>query len=184
MRNLPNLLTIGRLLSLPLLVAMMLLDSVWAAWAALAIYTLGCLTDWLDGYIARKFRMESAFGKFLDPVADKVFVATVLIALQANGHLPWWGCIPVILILCREFLVSGLREFFGPRNITFPVSNLAKWKTTIQMFSLGFLIMGEHGEAVYPLNIETGYVLLLAATILTLMTGWSYLKEGAKHFDV
>lgn len=184
MRNLPNLLTVGRLLSLPLLVAMMLVNTVWAAWAALAIYTLGCLTDWLDGYIARKFGQETAFGKFLDPVADKIFIATVLITLLANGNLPWWGSIPVIVILCREFLISGLREFFGPKNVTFPVSNLAKWKTTAQMFSLGFLIMGEHGEAVFPPNLEMGYGLLLIATTLTVMTGWAYLKEGMKHLDV
>ncbi|HRK97491.1 MAG: CDP-diacylglycerol--glycerol-3-phosphate 3-phosphatidyltransferase [Alphaproteobacteria bacterium] len=183
MRNLPNYITVGRLLSLPVLVAMMLINTPWAAWTALGIYTAGCLTDWLDGYIARRFKFESAFGKFLDPVADKIFIATVLITLLANGNLPWWGSIPVILILCREFLVSGLREFFGPQNIQFPVSNLAKWKTTAQMFSLGFLIMGEHGETVFPPNWEIGYSLLLIATILTMMTGWIYLKEGIKHLD-
>ncbi|HNQ92124.1 MAG TPA: CDP-diacylglycerol--glycerol-3-phosphate 3-phosphatidyltransferase [Alphaproteobacteria bacterium] len=183
MRNLPNILTVGRLLSLPFLVALMMIDATWAAWTSLGLYTLGCITDWFDGYLARKFKLESPFGKFLDPVADKIFVATVLLTLLANGHVSGWGIAPIILILSREFLISGLREYFGPKNIQFPVSKLAKWKTTIQMFSLGFLIMGEYGVPVLPLNIEIGYTLLVAATVLTIMTGWSYFKEGMKHLN-
>ena len=181
MRNLPNILTVGRLMTLPVLVILMLIPESWAAWSALALYTVGCITDWLDGFIARKMKLESNFGKFLDPISDKIFVAAVLITLVANGHLNDWGLVAVLVILSREFLVSGLREFFGPKNITFPVSNLAKWKTTAQMFSLGFLIMGEYGVPVFPLNIEIGYTLLAAATLLTLVTGWTYLKEGLKH---
>jgi cardiolipin synthase len=181
MKNLPNAMTIGRLLTLPLLVILMMIDASWAAWSALAIYTLGCITDYLDGYIARRYKLESNFGKFLDPVADKIFIATVLICLIANGHLDGWGVVPVLLILCREFLISGLREFFGPQNIQFPVSKLAKWKTGIQMFALGFLIMGQYGVPVLPLNVEIGYTLLIAATVLTVITGWAYVKEGMKH---
>lgn len=181
MKNLPNAMTIGRLFTLPLLVILMMINESWAAWSALGVYTLGCITDWLDGYIARKYKLESSFGKFLDPIADKIFIATVLICLIANGHLSGWGVVPVLLILSREFLISGLREFFGPKNIQFPVSNLAKWKTGIQMFALGFLIMGEFGVAVLPLNIEIGYTLLVAATILTVLSGWTYMKEGMKH---
>lgn len=184
MRNLPNYLTIGRLMALPILIMLMFMAGDAAAWAALGLYTVCCITDWLDGYIARAYQVESPFGKFLDPVSDKIFVAAVLVTLLANGHLPWWGSIPVIIILSREFLISGLREFFGPKNIRFPVSKLAKWKTTVQMFSLGFLIVGESGEAVYAYNWETGYVLLVVAAILTMLTGWSYLKEGARHFHV
>lgn len=181
MRNLPNILTVGRLMSLPLLILFMMIDAPWAAWTALGIYTLGCITDWFDGYLARKYNLESAFGKFLDPVADKIFIAAVLLTLLANDNLPSWGIIPVTLILSREFLISGLREFFGPKNIQFPVSKLAKWKTTIQMFSLGFLIMGEYGVPVLPPNIEIGYTLLIIATLLTIITGWGYMKEGIKH---
>lgn len=173
--------TIGRLLTLPVLVILMMINSSWAAWAALGIYTLGCVTDWLDGLIARRYNMESNFGKFLDPIADKIFIATVLICLVANGNLSGWGVIPVLLILSREFLISGLREFFGPKNIQFPVSSLAKWKTGIQMFALGFLIVGEYGVEVLPLNVEIGYTLLIAATILTVLSGWIYVKEGMKH---
>lgn len=181
MKNLPNIMTIGRLLTLPLLVVLMMIDASWAAWSALGIYTLGCVTDFLDGYIARHYNLESNFGKFLDPIADKIFIATVLICLIANGNLSGWGVVPVLIILSREFLVSGLREFFGPKNIQFPVSKLAKWKTGIQMFALGFLIMGEYGVPVLPLNIEIGYTLLVIATILTAITGWTYMKEGLKH---
>ncbi|MBL8640785.1 MAG: CDP-diacylglycerol--glycerol-3-phosphate 3-phosphatidyltransferase [Alphaproteobacteria bacterium] len=181
MKNLPNAMTIGRLLTLPLLVILMMIDAAWAAWSALALYTLGCITDYLDGYLARRFHLESNFGKFLDPIADKIFIATVLICLIANHHLSGWGVIPVLLILCREFLISGLREFFGPQNIQFPVSRLAKWKTGIQMFALGFLIMGEYGTTVIAWNVEIGYILLICATILTVMTGWTYMKEGMKH---
>lgn len=168
-------------MTLPLLVILMMIDASWAAWSALAIYTIGCITDYLDGYIARRYKLESNFGKFLDPVADKIFIATVLIGLVANGNLGGLWVTPVLLILCREFLISGLREFFGPQNIQFPVSKLAKWKTGIQMFALGFLIMGEYGVPVLPLNIEIGYTLLIAATILTVITGWTYVKEGMKH---
>lgn len=168
-------------MTLPLLVILMMIDASWAAWSALGIYTLGCITDYLDGYIARRYKLESNFGKFLDPVADKIFIATVLISLVANGNLGGLWVTPVLLILCREFLISGLREFFGPQNIQFPVSKLAKWKTGIQMFALGFLIMGQYGVPVLPLNIEIGYTLLIAATILTVITGWTYVKEGMKH---
>jgi cardiolipin synthase len=181
MKNLPNAMTIGRLLTLPLLVVLMMINESWAAWSALALYTLGCITDWLDGYLARKYKLESSFGKFLDPIADKIFIATVLICLIANDHLSGWWVAPVLLILSREFLISGLREFFGPKNIQFPVSKLAKLKTGIQMFALGFLIMGEYGVPVLPWNIEIGYALLIAATILTVMSGWTYMKEGLKH---
>lgn len=181
MKNIPNMMTIGRLITLPFLVLLMMINTPWAAWSALTIYTLGCITDYLDGYIARRFYMESAFGKFMDPIADKIFVLTVLIGLVANGNLDGWWVLLVLLILSREFLISGMREFFGPQNIKFPVSSLAKWKTGIQMFALGFLIMGEHGEVVLPGNYIIGYILLTAATILTLMTGWTYVKEGLKH---
>ena len=181
MKNLPNTLTIGRLITLPALALLMMIDAAWAAWSALGIYTAGCITDWLDGYLARRYKLESNFGTFLDPIADKIFISTVLICLIANGNLSGWGVAPVLLILCREFLVSGLREFFGPKNIQFPVSRLAKWKTGSQMLSLGFLIVGKYGVAVLPLNIEIGYTLLIVATILTVITGWAYMREGLKH---
>ncbi len=181
MRHLPNILTIGRLILLPFLVIMMMVGTEWAAWTALTLYTVSCITDWLDGFIARRLQLESSFGTFLDPIADKIFVLTVMLTLVANHMLEGLWLTPIILILAREFLISGLREFLGPKNIQIPVSNLGKWKTTIQMVALGFLVVGDFGDAVLPYTVEIGKVGLLAATVLTIVTGWSYLKVGLKH---
>lgn len=181
MRHLPNILTIGRLLLLPFLVIMMMVGTSWAAWTALALYTISCITDWLDGFIARRLNLESSFGTFLDPIADKIFVLTVLLTLVANTTLQGLWLTPVILILAREFLISGLREFLGPKNIQVPVSKLGKWKTTIQMIALGFLVVGDFGNVVLPHTVVIGEIGLLAATLLTIITGWNYLKVGIRH---
>ena len=183
MRNIPNYITVGRLLTLPILVALMMADTFWTSWLALGIYTFGCITDWLDGYIARRYKVVSPFGQFLDPIADKIFILTVLITLIANHHVQGMWIVPIILILSREFLIAGLREFLGPKNIQIPVTQLAKWKTGFQMGSLGFLIVGEHGKIIYPIAIETGLFLLLVATALTIITGWGYFREGLKHVE-
>lgn len=183
MRNLPNYLTISRLVALPFLLILMFIDREWAAWLAVALYTISAVTDWLDGYAARRMNFVSAFGKFLDPIADKIFVMAVIMCLIATGKLDGWWIIAPLLIMSREFLISGLREFLGPLNITVPVSKLAKWKTASQMTALGFLIAGDYGDRLMPfdLTMETGYLLITAATVLTIITGWDYLKTGFKH---
>lgn len=181
MRQLPNILTVGRLLLLPFLVIMMMTGTAWASWTALALYTISCITDWLDGFIARRMNLQSSFGTFLDPIADKIFILTVLLTLIANDTLRGIWITPVLLILAREFLIAGLREFLGPKNIQVPVSNLGKWKTTIQMVALGFLVVGEYGDTVLPYTVEIGQIGLLAAMALTIQTGWDYLKTGIKH---
>lgn len=181
MRHLPNILTIGRLLLLPFLVIMMMTPTAWAAWTALALYTVSCITDWLDGFIARRMNLQSSFGTFLDPIADKIFILTVMLTLVANDTLSGLWLTPVILILAREFLISGLREFLGPKNIQVPVSNLGKWKTAIQMVALGFLVVGPYGNALLPFTVRIGEIGLLVATVLTIQTGWDYLKVGLKH---
>lgn len=181
MRHLPNILTIGRLLLLPFLVIMMMNGTAWASWTALGLYTVSCVTDWLDGFIARRMNLQSSFGTFLDPIADKIFILTVLLTLVANDTLHGIWITPVLLILAREFLIAGLREFLGPKNIQIPVSSLGKWKTTIQMVALGFLVVGEYGDTVLPYTVEIGKVGLLAATVLTIQTGWDYLKTGIRH---
>ena len=183
MRNIPNYLTVGRLLTLPILVALMMADTFWTSWLALGIYTFGCITDWLDGYIARRYKVVSPFGQFLDPIADKIFILTVLITLIANHHVHGIWIVPIILILSREFLIAGLREFLGPKNIQIPVTQLAKWKTGVQMGSLGFLIVGDYGKIIYPIPTQTGLFLLLIATTLTILTGWGYFREGLKHVE-
>jgi CDP-diacylglycerol--glycerol-3-phosphate 3-phosphatidyltransferase len=181
MRDLPNILTIGRIAILPVLVILMLINSAVTAWIAVVIYTLACFTDWLDGYIARKYNAYSDLGKFLDPIADKIFVLTVLIALIANGNVSGIWILPVILILTREFLISGLREFLGPQNIQLPVTYLAKWKTTVQMIALGFLIVGRYGYDVLPYSYEIGLLALLVATLMTIVTGVQYMRIGLPH---
>ncbi len=185
MKNLPNIITVSRLVSLPFLLLLMFVPTAWAAWAALFLYTLGCITDWFDGYLARKMKIESAFGKFLDPIADKIFVITVILCLVATGKLDGVWIIPPLLIITREFLISGLREFLGPKNISVPVSKLAKYKTGFQMTALGFLIMGQYGDATLAwTHISTltwGHMIITVAAILTIQTGWDYLKVGFHH---
>lgn len=174
MKQLPNILTISRIALLPVLVWLIYQPQAWALNAALGLYILSAITDFLDGFLARKMKIVSPFGTFLDPIADKVFVAVILIALVDIGRLDGVWTIPVIIIFTREFLVSGMREFLGPKNVKLPVTKLAKWKTTFQMIAIGLLIYG------YPL-VNIGSYSLAIAAVLTIITGWGYLKAGLKH---
>ncbi len=178
--NLANILTIARLLLLPVIIWLFYLESTWgwiAAWLCALIYAIASATDFFDGYIARKLNQISDFGTFLDPISDKIFVSSLMILLVAFGRIEGLWIILVILIFAREFMVSGLREFLGPKGIKVPVSKLAKWKTATQMLSLGFLILGGYA----PYSLELGLVLLSIATILTLITGFIYMIIGFKH---
>lgn len=173
--TLPNLLTIARILCLPVLAALLYVPAL--AWVALALYVLCAITDFLDGYLARKMNVVSSFGTFLDPIADKIFVAVLLLVLVDVGHLSGLWIIPVLLIFLREFLVAGLREFLGPKNIQLPVTLLAKWKTTVQMVALALLV----AAPLHPLLLSGGRWMLIIAAGMTVITGWSYCKEGFKH---
>ena len=176
--NLANILTLARIVLIPALIVMMLAGTAAWSWAALALYTVIALTDWLDGWVARTYDQMSEFGRFLDPIADKILVAAMLVALAATGAINgWWLGLPII-ILMREFLVSGLREFLGPKGIVVHVSRLAKWKTATQMLALGFLIMAPH----YIDAAICGLLLLLLATALTVKTGWDYLRGAMVAF--
>lgn len=177
MSNLANILTIGRLFLLPPMIVLFFIPANWAAWACLGIYVAGAVTDWLDGWIARRYGQTSEFGRFLDPVADKIFVVTVLLMLIAVDRVTGLWVVAVIVILTREFLVAGVREFLGPKNIALPVTGLAKWKTALQMTSTGLLIMEPLGFWMKT----AGEVSLAAAAVLTVVTGWAYLKEGLAH---
>lgn len=178
MVNFANLLTISRIAAAPLLVLLMLADFPMAMWTALALYIVIALTDWLDGYIAREYNQGSDFGRVMDPIADKILVAAMFVALAANDVITgWWLALP-ILILIREFMVSGLREFLGAKNITVPVSKLAKWKTTTQMTALGFLVAGRDIADAQ----SCGLLLLALATVLTIVTGWDYARGARGHF--
>ncbi len=179
--TLPNILTFARIIMIPIIAGLFFCPNSWGGWAALGVYTLACITDFFDGYLARIWKQESAFGKFMDPMADKLLIAVLLMMLIGFDRLTGLWIIPAILILFREILISGLREFLGPSNIKLPVSLLAKWKTTIQMFALGFLIVGETGKSVLPQTLEVGRVGVTIAAILTLITGYQYLKAGLDH---
>lgn len=176
--NLANILTLSRLLLLPLIIALFYVQSGWSAWLCLILYAIAAATDYFDGYIARKYNQISAFGTFLDPIIDKIFVSSLLVLLVAFGQITGGWIVLVIIIFAREFLISGLREYLAPKNIQVPVSKLAKWKTAVQMLATGFLIISGYA----PYVQELGHLLLALATIITVITGFSYVFEARKHF--
>ncbi len=176
--SLPNLLTLGRIAAIPLVVALLFLDGAFARWAALALYAVAGLTDWFDGKLARDRGEVSPLGRFLDPIADKLLVAAIIIMLVATGEIAGLHVIAVLLILSRELLVSGLREFLAELQVPLPVSRLAKWKTGIQMVALALLLIAPAVPAAIGL---LGLALLWLATLLTLITGWDYLSRGLQH---
>ena len=170
MWTLPNIMTMGRLVLLPLIIACLFVE--WA-WIALALYIIAALSDFFDCWLARKLQQTSEFGTFLDPIADKIFIAALLVVFVGTGRLDGLWMIPAIVILAREFLIAGLREYLGPKNIQIPVSPLAKWKTTVQMIAVGILIVGPH----VPYMLAAGQWSLAAAAVLTVITGWGYVKK-------
>jgi cardiolipin synthase len=180
--SLPNILTYGRLLAVPAVVGLLFWpQDWWSRWFALAIFILAGVTDYLDGYFARAYAQQSVLGRMLDPIADKLLVAACLLMLVSDGTIAGWSLWAAIVILCREILVSGLREFLAELKVSVPVSRVAKWKTAAQLLALGFLVAGPAGETVLPGTINIGITLLWVAALLTLYTGWDYLKTGLKH---
>jgi CDP-diacylglycerol--glycerol-3-phosphate 3-phosphatidyltransferase/cardiolipin synthase len=180
---LPNLLTYGRLLAVPVVALLLQSPSEhWMRWTALGVFTVAGVTDFLDGYLARIWKQQSPLGQMLDPVADKLLVATTILAVAADRTLSGWTLWAGIIILCRELMVSGLREYLADLKVAVPVSVAAKWKTTVQMFALGFFIAGPAGDVVLPDNILIGSVLLWIAAILTVYTAFDYLHAGWAHF--
>jgi cardiolipin synthase (CMP-forming) len=180
--SLPNILTYGRLVAIPAVVGLLFWpEDHWSRWIALAVFILAAITDYFDGYFARAYAQQSALGRMLDPIADKLLVAACLLMLVADGTIHSWDLWAAIVILCREILVSGLREFLAELKVSVPVSRVAKWKTTMQLLALGFLIAGPAGETVLPGTVLIGIVLLWAAAILTLYTGWDYFRSGIHH---
>lgn len=178
--NVPNLLTMSRVLVIPVFVALFFVEAKWAPWAALGVFAAAGITDFLDGFIARRADQYSEFGRFLDPLADKLLVAAALLILAGFGRIAGPALIAAAIILLREIVISGLREFLGGLHIVVKVTPLAKWKTTIQMIALGFLIVGEAGPAGFP-TVLVGEVLLWIAAALTVVTGYDYLRAGLKH---
>ncbi|GGB16099.1 CDP-diacylglycerol--glycerol-3-phosphate 3-phosphatidyltransferase [Sphingomonas metalli] len=183
MLTLPNLLTLSRICAVPLLVGLLW----WPQWAAgyaiaFALYCLMGITDYFDGYLARANGAVSRLGVFLDPIADKIMVAAVILMLVGTRDIAGFSIIAALVILLREIAVSGLREFLAPLHVSVPVSKLAKWKTTLQLVSLGALILaGALPHA--PWIATVGLASLWGAAVLTLVTGWDYLRVGLRHMD-
>ena len=182
MINLPNLLTLSRIFVIVPIVGLFWVDGGWPRWATLGLYAAACITDFFDGYLARARGEISRFGRFLDPVADKLLIASVILMLCAFDHITGFSILAAMVILCREILVSGLREFLASLRTSLPVSSLAKWKTTIQMFALGFLIVGFEAPSWIPAAV-IGEIGLWAAAALTLITGYDYLAIGVRHMS-
>lgn len=185
MSSLPNLLTLSRIFAVPLLVLLMWGRSPWEWLIAFIVYAIAGLTDYLDGYLARAQGTVSKLGQFLDPIADKIMVAAVIIMLIHSGTIHGLATIAALVILLREIIVSGLREFLAGLSVSMPVSQLAKWKTAAQMVALGALVLDGATTRFWPAlpALEIGLVCLWVAAALTIITGYDYLRTGLKHMD-
>jgi CDP-diacylglycerol--glycerol-3-phosphate 3-phosphatidyltransferase len=189
MLSLPNLLTLSRILAVPILVFLLWRPTPIDYAITFVLYCIVGITDYFDGYLARAQGQISKLGQFLDPIADKIMVAAVIVMLvasrRANGDPPIvedFNIIPALIILLREIIVSGLREFLADLRVSMPVSHLAKWKTTFQLVALGALILSGALPAYHWVHL-VGVVSLWAAAALTLVTGYDYLRIGLKHMD-
>jgi cardiolipin synthase (CMP-forming) len=183
---LPNLLTYARIAAVPVVVGCMywsgILDGgLWPRWVALAVFIAAGITDILDGYFARMWGQQSALGRMLDPIADKLLVSSCLLMLAAVDTIRGWSLLAAVVILCREILVSGLREYLAELRVSVPVTRLAKWKTTAQLVAIGFLLAGEAGDLILPVTTSIGLTLLWLSALLTLYTGWDYFRAGLRH---
>ena len=185
LRKIPNILTIGRIILVPFFVLAFYLPGFYGDLTAFMLFVIASFTDFLDGMLARMLGEESRLGELLDPIADKIIVATALILLVMDGTIRHYEVIAAIIILTREILVSGLREFLAKGKIKLPVSNLAKLKTFLQMVAIGLLLTGETGNKILNFqdyNAQTiGIILLWLSAFLTLYTGYEYLRKGIDH---
>ncbi|MDB5383931.1 MAG: pgsA [Rhodospirillales bacterium] len=183
--DLPNLLTMSRIAAIPLLMLTAAIGDPWSDMAACVVFGVAGITDYFDGKIARERKTTSDFGRMLDPIADKLLVGAALMLLAGMGRLSGIGLLPAIIILLREILVSGLREYLAGLRAGLPVTRLAKWKTGFQMGALGTLLAGDTGARVIGLGFLPvsliGEVMLWFAAVLTLVTGWEYLNVGLHH---
>ena len=183
--DLPNLLTLSRIAAIPLLILLVALHTPAFDFAACIVFAVAGITDYLDGRLARERRQTSDIGRMLDPIADKLLVGATLLLLVGHGRLSALGLYPAIVIMLREILVSGLREYLAGLRVGLPVTNLAKWKTGVQMGALGTLVAGDDTAAILHISFlpvsTIGEIMLWAAAALTLWTGWDYLTAGLHH---
>ena len=179
--SLPNVLTYARIAAVPAVFLCLMMGSGAAGrWWALLIYVAACITDWLDGYLARVWQQQSTLGRMLDPIADKLLVGITLLTLTHDATISGIHVGAAAIILCREILVSGLREFLAELNVRVHVTQLAKWKTTLQMIALGILVAGPAGDQVVRGVTVIGLAMLWIAALLTLWTGYDYLKSAVR----
>ncbi|WP_295556246.1 CDP-diacylglycerol--glycerol-3-phosphate 3-phosphatidyltransferase [uncultured Hyphomicrobium sp.] len=180
--SLPNVLTYARIAAVPALVACLLMvEGEAGRWAAFWLFVAAAITDWLDGYLARRLEQQSTLGRMLDPIADKLIVGAALIMLVHDRTIDGVSIWAAVIILCREILVSGLREFLAELNVKVHVTALAKWKTAAQMVALACLLAGPAGERIVPGITTAGIGLFWLSAVLTLWTGYDYLKAGIRH---
>jgi len=179
--SLPNLLTYGRIAAVPAVAACFYFEGNTARWVAVFLFVIAAITDFLDGYLARAWQQQSALGRMLDPIADKLLVSVCLLMLAADGTIGGWSLVAANIILCREILVSGLREFLAGLQVSVPVTQLAKWKTTVQLIAVALLVAGPAGDAVIPGTTLAGLTALWIAAVLTLYTGYDYFRAGIGH---
>ena len=181
----PNLLTLSRIVAIPLLVGTFYLESPYGNWVGLGVLVYAGVSDFFDGYLARSWEVQSRFGRALDPIADKLLVSAVLLMLVGFDRIAGLNILPAVVILCREILVSGLREFLAEIRVGMPVTRLAQWKTTVQFLAIGFLIVGPAGPDFGPVSTtDIGDIGLWLAALFTLITGYDYLRAGSKHMDM
>lgn len=184
--TLPNILTYARIAAVPVVVGCIYWQSsmdgpLWLRWVAVAIFLAAAITDFLDGYYARIWNQSSSFGRMLDPIADKLLVASCLLMLASDATINRWTLWAAIVILCREILVSGLREYLAGLRVSVPVTKLAKWKTAAQLVAIGFLLAGEAGDVLFGYVTFTGVVLLWISALVTIYTGYDYFRAGVRH---
>lgn len=184
--NIPNLLTMIRIWAIPVIVFTFFIHTPFWAWMGVLLFVIAGITDYMDGYLARHLNQLSRFGRVLDPIADKLLVGAILLMLAYSGRLGNWGILPAVIIMCREILVSGLREFLAEIKVGCPVTRLAKWKTACQMMALPVLMVGDRafsGDFWGPVLWIIGMIALWGAAILTVMTGYDYWKSGRRYMD-
>lgn len=185
--NLPNCLTLSRIIIIPLVAVLVMVHKPVTDLLACILFIIAGITDYLDGKLARAWQQLSDFGKMFDPIADKLLVGIILIVMAGYDRLPYGGLIPAMIILAREIMVSGLREYLSSFEISLPVTKLAKWKTTFQMVAIGFLLAGDSSAELlninwFPVNV-IGSILLWIAAILTMITGWGYIHTGIRFIN-
>jgi cardiolipin synthase len=181
MNSLPNILTVGRIVLVPLFVAAFFLPGDSGRWLVFGLFVLAAATDAVDGMIARKLNAESTFGRMLDPIADKLIVSAALLMLASDGTLAGIHLVPALIILCREILVSGLREFLARANVSLPVTQIAKVKTVMQMAAIAALIASSASESMLPGVTIVALIGLWTAAALTFYTGFAYFRAGLIH---